>query len=188
MTIHRLIGWNQDTKPEDILENEINARLIIIDEMSMVDTWLFHQFLSAVPLDAQLIFVGDEDQLPSVGPGQVFKDLIESKAIPRVNLTEVYRQQDGSSIIELAHRMKLGQKIDITQRFHDRSFINCQANQIPTVVEVVTSAVNKGYTMADIQVLAPMYKGNAGIKRLNQVLQDILNPKRKTHEKLSLVM
>lgn len=67
MTIHRLIGWNQDTKPEDILENEINARLIIIDEMSMVDTWLFHQFLSAVPLDAQLIFVGDEDQLPSVG-------------------------------------------------------------------------------------------------------------------------
>lgn len=182
MTIHRLIGWNQDTKPEDILENEINARLIIIDEMSMVDTWLFHQFLSAVPLDAQLIFVGDEDQLPSVGPGQVFKDLIESKAIPRVNLTEVYRQQDGSSIIELAHRMKLGQKIDITQRFHDRSFINCQANQIPTVVEkVVTSAVNKGYTMADIQVLAPMYKGNAGIKRLNQVLQDILNPKKKRH-------
>lgn len=180
MTIHRLIGWNQDTKPEDILENEINARLIIIDEMSMVDTWLFHQFLSAVPLDAQLIFVGDEDQLPSVGSGQVFKDLIESKAIPRVNLTEVYRQQDGSSIIELAHRMKLGQKIDITQRFHDRSFINCQANQIPTVVEkVVTSAVNKGYTMADIQVLAPMYKGNAGIKRLNQVLQDILNPKKK---------
>ncbi|HDK4471802.1 TPA: ATP-dependent RecD-like DNA helicase [Staphylococcus aureus] len=180
MTIHRLIGWNQDTKPEDILENKINARLIIIDEMSMVDTWLFHQFLSAVPLDAQLIFVGDEDQLPSVGPGQVFKDLIESKAIPRVNLTEVYRQQDGSSIIELAHRMKLGQKIDITQRFHDRSFINCQANQIPTVVEkVVTSAVNKGYTMADIQVLAPMYKGNAGIKRLNQVLQDILNPKKK---------
>lgn len=180
MTIHRLIGWNQDTKPEDILENEINARLIIIDEMSMVDTWLFHQFLSAVPLDAQLIFVGDEDQLPSVGPGQVFKDLIESKAIPRVNLTEVYRQQDGSSIIELAHRMKLGQKIDITQRFHDRSFINCQANQIPTVVEkVVTSAVNKGYTMADIQVLAPMYKGNSGIKRLNQVLQDILNPKKK---------
>ena len=101
--------------------------------------------LSAVPLDAQLIFVGDEDQLPSVGPGQVFKDLIESKAIPRVNLTEVYRQQDGSSIIELAHRMKLGQKIDITQRFHDRSFINCQANQIPTVVEkVVTSKLIKG--------------------------------------------
>lgn len=73
MTIHRLIGWNQDTQPEDILDNEISAKLIIIDEMSMVDTWLFHQFLSAVPIDAQIILVGDEDQLPSVGPGQVFK-------------------------------------------------------------------------------------------------------------------
>ncbi|MBC3133613.1 SF1B family DNA helicase RecD2 [Staphylococcus warneri] len=180
MTIHRLIGWNQDTQAEDILDNEINARLIIIDEMSMVDTWLFHQFLSAVPLDAQIILVGDEDQLPSVGPGQVFKDLIDSKTIPRVNLTEVYRQQDGSSIIELAHRMKLGQPIDITQRFHDRSFINCGTDQIPTIVEkVVNSAVNKGYDMSDIQVLAPMYKGNAGIKRLNQILQTILNPKEK---------
>ncbi|KAB7645844.1 ATP-dependent RecD-like DNA helicase [Staphylococcus sp. B2-b] len=180
MTIHRLIGWNQDTQPEDILDNEINARLIIIDEMSMVDTWLFHQFLSAVPLDAQIILVGDEDQLPSVGPGQVFKDLIDSKTIPRVNLTEVYRQQDGSSIIEIAHRMKLGQPIDITQRFHDRSFINCGTDQIPTVVEkVVNSAVNKGYDMSDIQVLAPMYKGSAGIKRLNQILQTILNPKEK---------
>ena len=178
MTIHRLIGWNQDTQPEDILDNEISAKLIIIDEMSMVDTWLFHQFLSAVPIDAQVILVGDEDQLPSVGPGQVFKDLIDSKVIPRVNLTEVYRQQDGSSIIELAHRMKLGEAIDITQRFHDRNFINCTTEQIPSVVEkVVSSAVNKGYDMSDIQVLAPMYKGSAGIKKLNTVLQDILNPK-----------
>ncbi|WKU13631.1 SF1B family DNA helicase RecD2 [Staphylococcus devriesei] len=178
MTIHRLIGWNQETQPDDILDNEIKAKLIIIDEMSMVDTWLFHQFLSAVPLDAQIILVGDEDQLPSVGPGQIFKDLIESQVLPRVNLTEVYRQQDGSSIIDLAHRMKHGETIDITQRYHDRSFINCSVDQIPTVVEkVVASAVNKDYDMSDIQVLAPMYKGSAGIKRLNQVLQNILNPK-----------
>ncbi|MGT0244097.1 AAA family ATPase [Staphylococcus aureus] len=127
-----------------------------------------------------MIFVGDEDQLPSVGPGQVFKDLIESKAIPRVNLTEVYRQQDGSSIIELAHRMKVDKKIDITQRFHDEALLTVRQTKLPTVVEkVVTSAVNKGYTMADIQVLAPMYKGNAGIKRLNQVLQIFSNPKKK---------
>ena len=178
MTIHRLIGWNQDTQPEDILDNEIKAKLIIIDEMSMVDTWLFHQFLNAVPLDAQIVFVGDEDQLPSVGPGQVFKDLIDSKKIPRVNLTEVYRQQDGSSIIELAHHMKQNESIDITKRYHDRSFINCSAEQIPDVVKkVVSSAVSKGYDMSDIQVLAPMYKGSAGIKRLNQILQTILNPK-----------
>ncbi|MCD8842854.1 ATP-dependent RecD-like DNA helicase [Staphylococcus gallinarum] len=180
MTIHRLIGWNQDTQPEDILDNEISAKLIIIDEMSMVDTWLFHQFMNAVPIDAQIVLVGDEDQLPSVGPGQVFKDLIDSKVVPRVNLTEVYRQQDGSSIIELAHRMKLNQPIDITQRYHDRNFINCSTEQIPTVVEkVVGSAVKKGYDMSDIQVLAPMYKGSAGIKKLNTVLQSILNPKQK---------
>ena len=91
--------------------------------------------LSAVPPDAQIILVGDEDQLPSVGPGQIFKDLIDSKAIPRVNLTEVYRQQDGSSIIDLAHRMKHGEPIDITKRFHDRSFISCNVDQIPKVVE-----------------------------------------------------
>lgn len=180
MTIHRLIGWNQDTQPEDILDNEISAKLIIIDEMSMVDTWLFHQFMNAVPIDAQIVLVGDEDQLPSVGPGQVFKDLIDSKVVPRVNLTEVYRQQDGSSIIELAHRMKLNKPIDITQRYHDRNFINCSTEQIPTVVEkVVGSAVKKGYDMSDIQVLAPMYKGSAGIKKLNTVLQTILNPKQK---------
>ncbi|MCD8870186.1 SF1B family DNA helicase RecD2 [Staphylococcus gallinarum] len=180
MTIHRLIGWNQDTQPEDILDNEISAKLIIIDEMSMVDTWLFHQFMNAVPIDAQIVLVGDEDQLPSVGPGQVFKDLIDSKVVPRVNLTEVYRQQDGSSIIELAHRMKLNEPIDITQRYHDRNFINCSTEQIPTVVEkVVGSAVKKGYDMSDIQVLAPMYKGSAGIKKLNTVLQSILNSKQK---------
>ena len=108
----------------------------------------------------------DEDQLPSVGPGQVFKDLIESKAFPRVNLTEVYRQQDGSSIIDLAHRMKHHEPIDITKRYHDRSFIHCNVEQIPTVEKVVSSAVNKGYDMSDIQVLAPMYKGSAGIKDL----------------------
>ena len=155
MTIHRLIGWNQETKPDDILDNEINAKLIIIDEMSMVDTWLFHQFMAAVPLDAQIIFVGDEDQLSSVGPGQVFKDLIDSNVLPRINLTEVYRQQEGSSIIELAHKMKLGEPVDITQRFHDRSFIPCSTEQIPDVVEkVVNNAVQKGYTMADIQAVS----------------------------------
>ena len=85
--------------------------------------------------------------------------------------------------------MKMGEPIDITQRFHDRSFINCTSDQIPDVVDkVVQSAVSKGYNMSDIQVLAPMYKGNAGIKRLNQVLQSILNPKRMIVVKLNLVM
>lgn len=178
MTIHRLIGWSKDTQPDDVLDNDIHAHLIILDEMSMVDTWLMYQFLRAVPDYAQIIFVGDEDQLPSVGPGQIFKDLIDSKVIPRVNLTEVYRQQEGSSIIDLAHKIKNGLPVSINEKHHDRSFIPCSSNQIATVVEkVVQGAVNKGYNMQDIQVLAPIYRGPAGINKLNELLQDILNPK-----------
>ncbi|MFP4878755.1 ATP-dependent RecD-like DNA helicase [Mammaliicoccus sciuri] len=178
MTIHRLIGWSKDTQPDDVLDNDIHAHLIILDEMSMVDTWLMYQFLRAVPDYAQIIFVGDEDQLPSVGPGQIFKDLIDSKVIPRVNLTEVYRQQEGSSIIDLAHKIKNGLPVSINEKHHDRSFIPCSSNQIATVVEkVVQGAVNKGYNMQDIQVLAPIYRGSAGINKLNELLQDILNPK-----------
>ncbi|GGI40175.1 ATP-dependent RecD-like DNA helicase [Mammaliicoccus stepanovicii] len=178
MTIHRLIGWSKDTQPDDVLDNDIHAHLIILDEMSMVDTWLMYQFLRAVPDYAQIIFVGDEDQLPSVGPGQIFKDLIDSKVIPRVNLTEVYRQQEGSSIIDLAHKIKNGMPVSINEKHHDRSFISCTTNQIGTVVEkVVQGAVNKGYNMQDIQVLAPIYRGQAGINNLNLILQDILNPK-----------
>ncbi|ORI03740.1 RecD/TraA family helicase [Mammaliicoccus sciuri] len=180
MTIHRLIGWSKDTQPDDMLDNDIHAHLIILDEMSMVDTWLMYQFLRAVPDYAQIIFVGDEDQLPSVGPGQIFKDLIDSKVIPRVNLTEVYRQQEGSSIIDLAHKIKNGLPVSINEKHHDRSFIPCSSNQIATVVEkVVQGAVNKGYNMQDIQVLAPIYRGPAGINKLNELLQDILNPKDK---------
>lgn len=178
MTIHRLIGWSKDTQPDDVLDNDIHAHLIILDEMSMVDTWLMYQFLRTVPDYAQIIFVGDEDQLPSVGPGQIFKDLIDSKVIPRVNLTEVYRQQEGSSIIDLAHKIKNGLPVSINEKHHDRSFIPCSSNQIATVVEkVVQGAVNKGYNMQDIQVLAPIYRGPAGINKLNELLQDILNPK-----------
>lgn len=178
MTIHRLIGWSKDTQPDDVLDNDIHAHLIILDEMSMVDTWLMYQFLRAVPDYAQIIFVGDEDQLPSVGPGQIFKDLIDSKVIPRVNLTEVYRQQEGSSIIDLAHKIKNGLPVSINEKHHDRSFIPCSSNQIATVVEkVVQGAVNKGYNMQDIQVLSPIYRGPAGINKLNELLQDILNPK-----------
>ncbi|UTH13038.1 SF1B family DNA helicase RecD2 [Macrococcus equipercicus] len=177
-TIHRLIGWTRESKPDDILENEITAKLVIIDEMSMVDTWLMFQLMRAVPNDCQLIFVGDQDQLPSVGPGQVFRDMIESKIMPQVELEEVYRQQEGSSIIELAHQIKRNQPFDIAARYNDRSFIPCSTEQIPAVInQVVTRAVDKGYDKRDIQVLAPIYKGKAGIKFLNQELQDILNPK-----------
>ncbi|UOB19797.1 ATP-dependent RecD-like DNA helicase [Macrococcus armenti] len=176
-TIHRLIGWTRENKPDDVLETEITAKLVIIDEMSMVDTWLMFQLMKAVPSDAQIIFVGDQDQLPSVGPGQVFKDMIDAQIMPQIELNEVYRQQEGSSIVELAHQIKRNEPFDITKRYNDRSFIPCSSNQIPEVIEkIVRSAVKKGYDMRDIQVLAPIYRGPAGIRALNKVLQEILNP------------
>ena len=177
MTIHRLLGFNGQEKDEET-EKEIEGRLIIIDEMSMVDTWLAHQLLKAVPEDAQLIFVGDQDQLPPVGPGQVLRDLLESKRIPTVELTDIYRQSSGSSIIELAHQMKNGQlPADITAKTADRSFIKAGPDQILSVVEkVVKSALAKGHSIKDIQVLAPMYKGPAGIDALNRMIQEMVNP------------
>lgn len=177
MTIHRLLGFNGQEKEEET-EKEIEGRLIIIDEMSMVDTWLAHQLLKAVPDDAQIIFVGDQDQLPPVGPGQVLRDLLESKRIPTVELTDIYRQTSGSSIIELAHQMKKGQlPADITAKTSDRSFIKAGVDQIASVVEkVVKSAMQKGHSIKDIQVLAPMYKGPAGIDALNRMIQEMVNP------------
>lgn len=177
MTIHRLLGFNGQEREEET-EKDIEGKLIIIDEMSMVDTWLAHQLLKAVPVDAQLIFVGDQDQLPPVGPGQVLRDMLASGRIPTVELTEIYRQSSGSSIIELAHQMKAGKLPDnIEAKTSDRSFIRAGADQIPMVVEkVVKSALSKGHTIKDIQVLAPMYKGPAGIDALNQMIQQMVNP------------
>ncbi|WP_020008511.1 SF1B family DNA helicase RecD2 [Salinicoccus albus] len=176
-TIHRLIGWGMETGKDELIDADLDAELIIIDEMSMVDTWLFYQFMRNVKPYTILVFVGDRDQLPSVGPGTVFKDLITSDVIPVTELDTIYRQGEGSSIIRLAHEIKEDRQMDIRQKFTDRLFIPAGINQIPELVEnVVDKAVTKGYDMRDIQVLAPIYKGNAGITKLNQILQRILNP------------
>lgn len=177
-TIHRLLGWNGQAGIDFEQDRTINGKLVIIDEMSMVDTWLAYQFFNALPEEVQVVLVGDEDQLPSVGPGQVLKDLLDSKTIPTVQLTDIYRQENGSSIIELAHEIKKGKlPADLAVQKKDRSFIKCSTQQIASVVEqVVENARNKGFTAKDIQVLAPMYKGPAGIDRLNKMLQEILNP------------
>ncbi len=177
VTIHRLLGFNGQEDPEEE-GKEISGRLLIVDEMSMVDIWLAHQLFKAVPDDMQIILVGDEDQLPSVGPGQVLKDMLSSKAIPSVRLTDIYRQEEGSSIISLAHSIKDGfVPEEIAKPQKDRSFIRCATGQIPDVIEkVVKNAAGKGYEPRDIQVLAPMYKGPAGIDKLNEVLQQVLNP------------
>ncbi|MGN7388487.1 SF1B family DNA helicase RecD2 [Sporosarcina sp. SAFN-015] len=177
MTIHRLLGFNGQEK-DDAVGREVEGRLIIIDEMSMVDTWLAHQLLKALHDDIQVLFVGDQDQLPPVGPGQVLKDMLDSEKIPVVELTEIYRQSAGSTIIEMAHMIKNAKWTDdVTRKTSDRSFIKANGDQILEVVEqVVKNAVSKGHHIRNIQVLAPMYKGPAGIDGLNKMIQQMVNP------------
>ena len=154
--------------------------------MSMVDTWLAHQLLKALHEDVQVVFVGDQDQLPPVGPGQVLKDLLASKQIPTVELTDVYRQAEGSTIIEIAHQIKKGIVPDtLTEKTRDRSFIKASAAQVTSVVtQIVKNAVAKGQAIRDIQVLAPMYKGPAGIDALNKQIQELVNPNDGTRKEL----
>lgn len=178
VTIHRLLGWNGTEGFDHHEENPLEGKILIIDEMSMVDIWLANQLFKALPDTIQVILVGDEDQLPSVGPGQVLKDLLRSDRIPIVRLTNIYRQAEGSSIIELAHKMKKGKlPVNITDQQADRSFFKCNTSQIAMVVEkVITNAKKKGYSAMDVQVLAPMYRGPAGIDKLNEIVQEIYNP------------
>ncbi|PLT30896.1 SF1B family DNA helicase RecD2 [Peribacillus deserti] len=178
VTIHRLLGWNGSGDFSHNEDHPIAGKILIVDEMSMVDTWLANQLFKALPEQIQVIMVGDEDQLPSVGPGQVLKDLLRSKRIPTVQLQHIYRQEDGSSIIGLAHEIKQGKvPADIRRQQPDRSFFPCSTAQIAEVVQkVVENAKKKGYSSKDIQVLAPMYRGPAGIDRLNVLIQGIFNP------------
>ncbi|WP_337133910.1 ATP-dependent RecD-like DNA helicase [Priestia megaterium] len=178
VTIHRLLKWNGQEGFDHNEENPIDGKLLIVDEVSMVDLWLAHQLFKSLPANLQVILVGDEDQLPSVGPGQVLKDLLSSEVVPTVRLTDVYRQAEGSSIIDLAHEIKKGKlPEDLSRQQGDRSFIRCQGQHITNVVQQVCgNALKKGYKAKDIQVLAPMYKGPAGIDKLNEVLQELFNP------------
>ncbi|WP_378211169.1 SF1B family DNA helicase RecD2 [Anoxybacteroides rupiense] len=187
MTIHRLLGYNAAEGFTHHEDEPIEGNLLIVDEMSMVDTWLANQLLKSLPTGMQVILVGDEDQLPSVGPGQVLKDLLKTSRIPTIRLTEVYRQAEGSSIIELAHCMKKGElPADLSSPKTDRSFIRCKAEQVVDVVrQIADNAWKKGYSVKDIQVLAPMYRGPAGIDRLNRTLQELFNPKSPQKRELS---
>ncbi|MBY0096270.1 SF1B family DNA helicase RecD2 [Mesobacillus maritimus] len=178
VTIHRLLRWNGSDGFDHDEDRQLEGKILIVDETSMVDIWLAHQLFKALPNNIQVILVGDEDQLPSVGPGQVLKDFLDSKRIPTVRLTDIYRQAEGSSIIELAHQIKKGAlPQDLASPQSDRSFLRCGPGQISQVVEkVVVNAKKKGYSAKDIQVLAPMYRGPAGIDRLNLLMQEIFNP------------
>ncbi|ARN89932.1 SF1B family DNA helicase RecD2 [Levilactobacillus brevis] len=185
-TIHRLLGLTgRETDLDAATTKDLEGGLLIIDEVSMVDVYLMKTLLRAVPVGMQVVLVGDKDQLPSVGPGQVFHDLLASDQLAKIQLDTIYRQGDGSSIIPLAHAIKAGKlPADFTQNHADRSFIACHANQVESVIDqIVAKAHAKGFSASDIQVLAPMYRGSAGIDRLNVVLQNILNPKKTARQK-----
>ncbi|MBO0440458.1 SF1B family DNA helicase RecD2 [Candidatus Enterococcus ikei] len=177
-TIHRLLGLTGREKNPSMTAKELEGGLLIVDEMSMVDTWLANTLFKAIPTNMQVIFVGDKDQLPSVGPGQVLHDLLQINEIPQKELTEIYRQGDGSSIIPLAHEIKQGKlPQDFTVNQKDRSFFPSDVYHIETYVrQIVTKAKAKGFSPQDIQLLAPMYRGAAGIDALNKMMQEIFNP------------
>ena len=186
-TIHRLLGLTGREKNPTMSAKELEGGLLIIDEMSMVDTWLANTLFKAIPTNMQVILVGDKDQLPSVGPGQILHDLLQIEEIPSIELTEIYRQGDGSSIIPLAHEIRQGRlPADFTKNQKDRSFFASDAYHIETYVkQIVTKAKQKGFTAQDIQLLAPMYRGAAGIDALNKMMQEIFNPNDGTKKEVS---
>src|SRR5690625_756617 len=130
-TIHRLLGWDGHEYFEKNEYEQLYGKYIIIDEFSMVDTWLANHLFKAIPNDMQVLLVGDEDQLPSVGPGQVLSDILSSELVPIAKLTEVYRQKEGSKIIQLAHQIKLDicSEKDL-ENDKDFSFLFCNESQL----------------------------------------------------------
>ena len=180
-TIHRLLEWSPKqggfTRHEG---NPLAADLVVLDECSMIDIHLMHAMLRALPPQCRLLLVGDVDQLPSVGPGNVLMDIIASAVVPVVRLNTVFRQAAESGIIANAHRINTGQ----FPQFNDRDFFFIERSEpekaLDTIVEVVSSRLPKRFQLdpiRDIQVLAPMRRGEAGVSKLNEALREALNPK-----------
>ncbi len=179
-TIHRFLKWNKETNEFAVnINNKSLVKLVIIDEVSMIDTFLLSNLLYGLNSNVKIIMVGDHNQLPSVGSGQVLQDLITSNMVPVIELNNLYRQKENSYIINLAHEIKNG---DLSDEWHlkqeDYNFIECERNQIKDIiVKLCQNAIEKKYAVKDIQVLVPMYKGINGIDQINNTLQDVFNPK-----------
>ena len=184
-TIHRLLEVSGGTDDESRgqfgrnAENPLEADVIIIDEMSMVDIYLAHALLMAVPVGTRLIMVGDVNQLPSVGPGSVLKDIIDSGQFPVVRLTKIFRQATESDIIVNAHKINKGEHVVADNKSRDFFFLKRQdANVIISIVITLVQQKMPKYVHAsqnEIQVLTPMRKGLLGVERLNTILQEYLN-------------
>ncbi|GAB6105248.1 ATP-dependent RecD-like DNA helicase [Blautia glucerasea] len=188
-TIHRLLELNglpeeeregQAVHFERNAENPLDADVIIIDEMSMVDINLMHSLLLAVTAGTRLILVGDENQLPSVGPGNVLRDIIRSREFYVVELKKIFRQASESDIVVNAHKINRGEQVTLSNKSRDFFFLKRQDADI--IIRVVIALIQEKlprYVEAkpfDIQVLTPMRKGLLGVERLNQILQRYLNP------------
>ncbi|MDO4601969.1 MAG: ATP-dependent RecD-like DNA helicase, partial [Eubacteriales bacterium] len=188
-TIHRLLelsGMPEEEREGQAVQFERNAQnpletdVIIIDEMSMVDIFLMHSLLLAVTAGTRLILVGDENQLPSVGPGNVLRDIIRSESFPVVELKKIFRQASESDIVVNAHKINRGEQVIPDNKSRDFFFLKrYDADIIIRVVIALIQEKMPRYVQAkpfDIQVLTPMRKGLLGVERLNQILQRYLNP------------
>ncbi len=183
-TIHRLLEVDPKTGGfKRNVEHPLDCDLLVVDETSMVDVLLMHALLKAVPETAALLVVGDVDQLPSLGPGQILADTITSGAVPVVRLTEVFRQAARSRIITRAHRINHGAMPDLGKPEGDSDFYFVQADDpetaVPRIIELVKTRIPQRFGLdpvRDIQVLCPMNRGGVGARSLNIALQKALNP------------
>ena len=176
-TIHRHLGMTGDDDTSH-LDDYLDADFIIVDEFSMVDTWLANQLLSNISSQTKLLIVGDADQLPSVSPGQVLADLLQIPTIPQTKLETIYRQSEESTIVTLASQIQKGiLPADFTEKKADRSYFEAKNEHIPPMIEKIASAaIRSGIPAQDVQVLAPMYRGPAGIDQINNLMQNLINP------------
>lgn len=189
-TVHRLLEFQGRSDEEESIhfyrgeENPLECDVVIIDEASMIDVFLMNALVKAVPKGAKLILVGDANQLPSVGPGNVLRDIIESGVIHTELLSKIYRQEAASDIVINAHKIQAGDEIDSTARSKDFLFVkrNDSGRILGSIVTLVKEKL-PDYVHADsfdIQVLSPMRKGPLGVVNLNRILQEALNPPSKS--------
>ena len=176
-TIHRHLGMTGEDDRSH-LDNYLDANFIIVDEFSMVDTWLAKQLFSNISSNSKILIVGDADQLPSVSPGQVLADLLKLPDLPQTKLEKIYRQSENSTIVTLANHIQKGiLPVDFTEKKGDRSYFEAPNEYIPQLIQkIVEAAIRNGIRAQDVQILAPMYRGRAGIDEINQLMQELVNP------------
>lgn len=193
LTIHRLLEANNLAQDDNLqlgfskdINDQLDADVIILDEVSMVDIVLMHHFLNAVPDGCRIILVGDTDQLPAVGPGSVLKDIIRSQKIPAIRLDEIFRQAQTSMIIQNAHIINAGRLPDLRKQYSDFVFyeLNDDTSITQKILDLCTKDLpHEGFdVLKDVQVLSPMHRFLCGVENLNLMLQEQLNPKKNQDE------